>query len=175
MTGSIVLGQSALFTFGGNMIDMKEFISDLWLDKWIDNPVVKYLQVQADEVQWSPKVTRQLISADSSEELENNESKVIELVDINPTILRFPARYHNGVVVMYEGKTRLRLARYSSVKGEVLLDQNLFEDPHSPTQEDMLMLEMTHPEIFAYAPLFNLVVSSAINEATWLLTKEGKL
>lgn len=154
------------------MIDMKEFISDLWLDKWIDTPVVKYLQGQADKRQWSPNISRQSEDADL---WKHSEEKVIELVNINPTILRFPARYHNGVVVMHEGKTYLRRARYSSVKGEVLLDQNLFENPHSPTQEDILMLEMTHPEIFVYAPLFNLVVSSAINEATWLLTKEGKL
>ena len=152
------------------MIDMKELISDLWLDKWIDSPVVKILEDNATKQQWMPVVRRPTTVGSPVV----NE-KVIELIDVDPTVLRIPARFHPGIVLLCPGKTLLRKATNSSLEGEVMLHQSMFEDPHNVTQDELALLRMTHPELFTFAPLFHQVVRSAMIEATRILKKEGNL
>lgn len=156
------------------MIDMKEFISDLWLDKWIDTPVVKFLGKKATTGQWMPSVKRGS-TMDAPVEDGSVSVKVMELVDVGPPVLRVFARFHKGVIVLRTGKTLLRKATWSSSDGEVLLHQNMFEDPHNITDDEIELLRMTHPELFRFAPIFHRNVRSAMIEATQILTREGKL
>lgn len=156
------------------MIDMKEFISDLWLDKWIDTPVVKFLEEQATIEPWMPTVRRETTM--ESPTIDGGVAvKVIELVDVSPTVIRVPARFHKGIVLLNPGKTLLRKVSWLPEGEEVLLHQSMFEDPHNVTDDEIELLRMTHPELFRFAAIFHRNVRSAMIEATQILTKEGKI